>query len=160
MFDGIGYLKGIATACKACQGYKVDECSGPMGVEGAMHGFRKSDAFVLVDDTTTGSVSMNRAGGAFDRRIFTVFLLKKHKFDDMGDYEEKMKELRSIYRLFLSRIVRDRSELELRDVYVQASQINYHEPGPQWFNGVASIYFMLSIDEPIDLSYDDEQWSD
>lgn len=160
MFDGIGYFKRIAKACKACRDYVTTECSGPMGVEGMMQNFRKAHSFVMVDDTTVGSTTMNRAGGAFDRRTYTVFLVKQHTGDDMEDYERKMQELRSIYRLFLSRMVRDRYDLDLQEVYLQTQSILYKEPGPMGFNGAAAIYFMVSIDEPVDLEYDDEQWSD
>lgn len=160
MFDGIGYFKQIAQKCRACTGYTVTECSGPMGVEGVMQNFRKSSSFVMVDDTTVGSTTMNKAGGAFDRRTYTVFLIKQHTRDSMDDYEACMEELRGIYRLFLSRMVRDRSELDLHDVYLLTHSIYYKEPGPMGFNGAAAIYFMVSIDEPVDLEYDAQQWSD
>lgn len=160
MFDGISYFKAMALRNKACAGYTVTECSGPMGVEGMMYSFRKSDSFVMVDDTTVGSVAVNRAGGAFDRRTYTVFLIRQHTADDMADYEEKMQELRSIYRQLLSRMLRDRAGLALEDVYLQTGNVTYKEPGPMGFNGSASIYFMVSIDEPLDLTYDEEQWSD
>lgn len=78
----------------------------------------------------------------------------------MQDYEKKMTEVRHLYMQFLSRILRDAQDLQLSDVYVRTDSIYYREPGPNGFNGSAGVYFMLTIDEPTDLIYDAEQWSD
>lgn len=161
-FDGIGYLQGIAGANKTVQqdGYKVGLCSGAAGVEDVMNSFRKTANFLLVDNTTNGRMSVNNAGGVFNRRTFTVFIIKHYRGGDMQDYESKMSEVRLLYLQLLSRILRDRVDLELKNVYVRPNEIYYREPGPYGFNGAAGVYFTFPIDEPTDLIYDDEQWTD
>lgn len=161
-FDGQDYFKNLAEKNKIVQrdSYKVGTCSGASGVEEVINNFRKVANFILVDDTTNGNVFVNRAGGAFNRRTFTVFIIKHYKNMDMVDYEQKMTEVRQLYMQFLSRILRDAQQLQLKDIYVDTNNIYYREPGPFAFNGAAGVYFMLSIDEPTDLIYDDEQWTE
>ncbi|MBR2253355.1 MAG: hypothetical protein IJ895_02930 [Prevotella sp.] len=73
-FDGQAYFKNLAEKNKIVQrdSYKVGTCSGASGVEEVINNFRKVANFILIDDTTNGNVFVNRAGGAFNRRTFTV----------------------------------------------------------------------------------------
>lgn len=161
-FDGQAYFRNLAEKNKIVlrDEYKIGTCSGPSGVEQVLGSFRKTANFVLIDDTTNGNVNANRAGGAFNSRTFTVFIIKHYKSDDMQDYESKLSEVRMLYLQFLSRILRDAQSLALKDVYLKTDNIYYREPGPFAFNGAAGVYFMLTIDEPTDLIYEDEQWTD
>jgi hypothetical protein len=162
-FDGIGYLQGIANVNKVVKNdrYKVGLCSGAAGVEDVIGNFRSAPHFFLVDNTTNGRMVVNNAGGVFNRRTFTVFIIKHYRGGDMQDYESKMSEVRLLYLQILSRLLRDRVSLELKDVYLRTDDIYYREPGPYGFNGSgAGMYFTFPIDEPTDLIYDNEQWTD
>lgn len=161
MFDGIEYFKRIASENKRCieEGYCITTCSGPSGIEGVMENFRRASRFVLIDDTTSGSVKPNRAGGFFNRRTFTVFIMSRHERGSMESYEREMSECRELYLSLLSRVVRDAQHFrELDDVYIALDSIYYREPGPYAANGAAGLYFMLPIDEPVDLRYNEEEW--
>lgn len=161
-FDGQKYFTDLANANKqvASDGYRVGQCSGVGGVEEVINNFRKTANFVLVDSTTNGTMLQNRAGGIFNRRTFTIFIIKHYKSGDMQDYEAKMKEVRELYLQFLSRMLHDSVGLALREVYVRMGEVYYREPGPYAFNGGAGVFFTFPIDEPTDIIYDNEQWND
>ena len=160
-FDGVAYFKNIASLNKKMKkdGYHVGECTTPLGIQGVMEDFRKVSRFCLVDNAVPGVVTMNRAGGFFNRRSYSMHLIiRRDARRGLDDYDALMSELRLLYLQILSRILQDREKLEMRNCYLSLDTLRYTEPGPYGYGGSAGLYFVLSIHEPANLVYDGNEW--
>ena len=106
-------------------------CSGINSLEEVLENFRRQSAFFAVDDTNDG-VTERRSGGFFKKRTFTVFLMKRYTFNDMSN--------------------------EL--VYLNTDNVYMRELGEYFINGCTGLYFMIDVSEPIDLSFNADEWEE
>lgn len=163
LFDIYGYLEGLGKQNKLAveNGFKTGFCSGMGGLQDMMADFRIQQDYILVDDTTSQNTYSN--GVSFFRKdVYTVFIVAGYRIDDMKDREAKMNLCRRIFRQIHSRLIHDRDELVYGDSleYLDVERV-YSQELPQYFmNGVTGLYFMLNNDEPVDLSYNGNDWVD
>lgn len=80
-----------------CQqnGFKAVTASGPENMEGVMAEYRKTENFIVIDDTSDNKVYSGRPGW-FTRSTMTVWIMASVKYNDGDDYNEKMKLCRDL----------------------------------------------------------------
>lgn len=113
----------------------------------------------MVDDTTSQQTFSNGVG-YFRRDVYTIFILAHYRIDDMIDREEKLNLCRQIFRQFHSRLLHDRDELgDDRLTFLQLNNVYSSELPRYSYNGVTGLYFMIQNEEPIDICYDESEWT-
>ncbi len=161
LFDAIGYFKNLCSKnrlAKANDFYPC-VCSGINSLEEVLEQFRRKSAFFAVDDTNDG-VTERRSGGFFKKRTFTIFLMKRYKFDDMADRQVALTICRRLSRQIHSRMLRDRENMNNELVYLNTDNVYSRELGEFFINGCTGLYFMVDVSEPIDLSYNADDWEE
>lgn len=159
-FDGIAYLRDICSKNRKMQaeGHYIGVFSGERGVEPLMEKFRKQNRFCLICDTSPEAVTSNRAGGYFNHRLFTLLVIQRYKDGDMAAYEAARRNCRCIITQVISRIIKDFQDGMRNNIYLNRESITLRDSGPQQYNGATGTAMVLMLDEPIDLTYDNEQW--
>lgn len=160
-FNAYDYFEKICAKNKLARSERFGFCrvTGLEGMEEALTNLRKTEAFFCIDATNDGS-TVQANGGFFKRRVFTVFLLKRYKFGDMSAHQEALGICRALFDQICSRMLLDR-EILLGDlIYLNTDRIHFREMEKYFLSGCAGIYFMIDIDEPLDLSYESEQWDE
>lgn len=158
-FDGYSYFEQICSKNKLAieQGFRFCRVMGLHGMEEAISGIKKHTCFFCVDDTNDGTTVQSN-GGFFKRRVFTVFLLKRYKFGDMEEQHRALEVCRRLYDQICSRMIVDKEELGNQLIYLNTERIHFREMEKYFLSGCAGVYFMIDVDEPINLCYEPEQW--
>lgn len=161
LFDFHNYLSRTVSANRLARNGRYHYCSfsGIGYMEELLAGMRQHPAFVCLSDVTEDSVRQV-GGGWFKRRTFTVFLLKRHDTRSMESYRAALDEVRELFRQLHTRFLRDEAALSNDLAYLRCDDIRSRELGGQFLNGCTGLYFMLNIDEPIDLRYDAADWDE
>lgn len=159
MFDAIAYFKKIADSNRLAKQNKftIGECSGIEGIEPLMQQYRKAANYIMIDDTVDGSMISNRVGW-FNRRTYTVFIFAMYREDDMQDRQTKLDLCRELFRQLLTRLIADQHQYEYDLIYMRTQSIQYRELNSYNFSGVTGVYFMINVDEPVDLQFEDSLW--
>lgn len=159
MWNAITYFQTLATKLKATKtNYCFCRVSGINNLEDVLANGQRYKAFFAVDDSDDG-VTIQRGGGYFNRRAIVVYILKKYKITDMTDRENTMNECRSIYKSILSKLIKDCSDYSPFELsYLDKTRIPYHEVPGMFAVETTGLYFILTIEEPIELVYDATEW--
>ena len=159
MFNAIKYLTELASSNKLAKenSFVVGECSGIEGLEPLMRNYRKAANYIMVDDTVDGSMISNRVGW-YNRRTYTVFIFAMYREDDMEERNRKLNLCRELFRQLLSHMIADTEKYEYDLVYMRTQSIQYRELNSYNFSGVTGLYFMVNVDEPVDLQFDNSLW--
>lgn len=162
LFNVRNYFECLAQTNKLAlqHGFKPGTCSGLAGLEDMAAQFRQQANFILVDDTTTQSTYSN--GVTFFRKdVYTVFILAAYRFDDMAQREEKMDLCRRIFRQMHARLIHDRDSMVYGDSleYLNVNNIYSTELPRLFLNGTTGLYFMVNNEQPIDLTYSEDEWN-
>lgn len=159
LFDFVGYIKNLTQQnCLANDHQFVPcTCSGIGYLEDVLSRLRNERAFVCVSDVCEESITRH-GGGWFKRRVFTVFLLSRYNVRDTEDYHTKMNLCRELFRQFHSRFIVDEHRLQSELTYMAVDEIRSRELGGQFLNGCTGLYFMVALDEPTDLQYNQDEW--
>lgn len=162
-FNAYDYFKKLADTNKLAQAnnFKACFCSGPEGINDVMQEFRKYANFIMIDDTTSQN-TYSKGVTFFDKNVYTVFILASYTFDDMRDREEKLNLCRRIFRQMHSRLIHDKNTMEYGDSleYLDVSSIYSKELPRYSMNGVTGLYFMINNDEPVDLTFNEDEWQE
>lgn len=157
MWNAVDYFKNLHSKLKKTNfDYHFCRVSGLNMLEDILSNYSSKNAFLAIDDSDDGSTITN-FGGYFNRRSITVFILKKYKINEMELREEILNECRSIYISLLSKLLIDKAIVPGL-MYLDNKQIPYHEVPGQFAGGTTGIYFVLTIEEPINLVYDATEW--
>lgn len=161
LFDAISYFKGICTKNKLAKANNFHPCicSGINSLEEVLGGFKKRAAFFAVDDTNDG-VTEFRSGGFFKKRTFTIFLMKRYKFDDMADRQAALDVCRQLYRQVHSKLLKDKQNMNNELIYLNTENVYSRELGEYFINGCTGLYFMIDVSEPINLMYNQDEWEE
>lgn len=161
LFDAIAYFKTMCQKNKLAKahGFYPCVCSGINSLEEVLAGFKRQSAFFAVDDTNDG-VTERRSGGFFKKRTFTIFLMKRYKFNDMADRQESLDVCRQLYRQIHSRMLVDKENMNNELVYLNTENVYSRELGEYFINGCTGLYFMIDVSEPINLMYDADEWEE
>lgn len=163
LFDAFEYFKNLGKSNRLAteNDFHVGFCSGPQGIEDAVAEFRKAKNFILVDDTTSQNTYCN--GVTFFRRdIYTVFIVAGFRAGDMKDRQEKMNLCRRIFRQMHARLINDKDSYAYGDSleYLRLDNIYSNEFPELFLNGMTGLYFSVQNEQPIDLQYNAEEWTD
>ncbi|MBP3228206.1 MAG: hypothetical protein J6M53_05405 [Bacteroidaceae bacterium] len=159
LFDFHSYLYALTEKNKLARqhGFLPCSCSGIGYLEDLLTNNRSHSAFVCLSDTTEDSTT-RKGGGWFKRRVFTVFILCRYNTRSQQDYRDKLGVCRELFRQLHSRFLIDEHDLQSDLAFLNVQDIRSRELGGQFLNGCTGLYFMLAIDEPIDLQFNKEEW--
>ncbi len=160
LFDSYAYFGALCRQNRLAQvhGFQLCRCSGLNGLQEAIDKFRMASAFFCIDDTTDGT-TFERNGGYFQRRVFTVFLLKNYQFDNMQDRMDSLMVCRRLFAQLYSRMLVDSDRLYNELIYLNTNRVHFREIENYFLNGCTGLYFMIDVDEPVNLAYDEAEWA-
>ena len=145
---------------KLCKehGFKAVTASGPENLEGVMAEYRKTENFVIIDDTSDNRVFCGKPGW-FTVSTVTVWILAATHYNDGEDRKEKMELCREIFRQFLARLISEQQVKGRQDLmFMELEQVLYKELGRYSLNGATGLYFMLDSQEPTNLVSRKDEW--
>lgn len=160
MFDYTAYFSELTRTNRlACRNkFVFCTCSGVDYLEGVLEHFRTAAHLVCTSDICE-ETTFQQGGGWFRRRLLTVFVLSRFNPQQAGSYAEAMDLCRELYRQFVSQMLHDRTGLSDRLLYMNLADIRSRELGGSFLNSCTGLYFMISVDEPVELVYRPEEWT-
>ena len=161
-FNAIAYFYALTERNKLAQekGFVPVTISNTDNLEGLMEEYRDNDRFVAVTDTNSGNLSSpDGAYGFSKRRAYTVFILSAYEYGNMQSRQEELELCRELFRQFVSRILRDKYLYDEKQMYFDTHAIPNQELGRYYLSGMAGLHFTLYVQEPVDLQYEEDQWS-
>jgi hypothetical protein len=159
-FNAYNYFEQICSKNKlaVAGGYRYCRVSGLQYMEEVIQNLRTEKAYFCVDDTEDGYM-IQTGGGYMERRQYTVFLIKKFQLNNMDAQHAALNECRQIYRQIMKKLIRDRQLLENEMTYLKLDRIPFYEIPGYAISGCTGLYFMTTIDIPIELCYDNTEWN-
>lgn len=127
------------------------------GFEDALKNLQSAQAIMAVSESADGFTELNNTPRT--RRVKTVFLAMRHKFDDKKARNEKLEIMRELFRQLMSKLFLEKTRLELNFIYLDP-RIAFSEINSYFFNGAACAYFQLATDIYTDLRYNPNEWND
>lgn len=160
-FDFNAWLSAAARRNRLArrEGFHFCTCSGIGQLQGVIDGLRQYGAFLVADDVCTGE-TMQAGGAWFQRRTYTAFVLLRHDFGDEPGRRAALSTCRELLRQLQSRLLRDARRLFDGLSALRVERMPVTETGEYFVAGCSGLYFMLAVDEPVDLSYDDDEWEE
>lgn len=161
LFDFTGWFTAIIRRNRLAvrEGFLPCVCSGTAYLEDMMEHLRTARAFACVSDVSEGGV-VQHGGGYFMRRVFTAYIVARYDRNRQGDQSGRMDVCRELYRQVHSLLLREAHRLRSDLVYLDVDNIRVRDLGGEFFSGCTGLYFMASVDEPVDLAYRPEEWDD
>lgn len=160
-FDAHAYFKRLASLNKLARehAFYPCSCSGINTLEDVLEHFRTEKAFVCVDDTNDTAIQC-RNGSWFQRRVFTVFILIRYRMMDMTDRANKLNICRQLFRQIHSRMIVDKHKSDGDLAYLNVEDVLVRELGEYFISGCTGLYFTIDNFEPVNLCYNDEEWTE
>ena len=162
LFDAISYFTELTmhNALAIERGFVPITISAPDNLEGIFEEYRDHDRFVAISDTNTGNLSSpDGAYGFTKRRAYTVFILSAYEHDNMQDRQQQLELCRQLFLQFVSRILHDKYTYNEKLMYVDTQSIPNQELGRYYLSGLTGLFFTVYVQEPIDLIYQDDEWT-
>ncbi|MFK5855237.1 MAG: hypothetical protein QM503_03835 [Bacteroidota bacterium] len=157
MFNPVPYFEDLKNKLKLTKDkYKFSTISGISELEGILSSRKRHQFQIAVDDSENGVTMQGQGRGYFERRPYTVFLCAVGKYDDMAKREAILQELRTIYRAFLSKILLDGANDGL--ILFDTTRTAFYELPGSFADGVVGLYFIVTVDNQIDLTYESADW--
>ena len=159
-FDAEAYFTGLCRKNRMARelGFFPCSCSGIESLQGPLDNFREGKAFFVIDDVNEGKMYQGRGGGFYKKRTFTIFLLHRHEFGNEADRLAKLAICRQLFSQISARMLLDSRKLKSDLTYLGIDNILCRELGKYFLNGCTGLYFMIDVEEPVDLVYDPEEW--
>lgn len=158
-FDFPSYIAMLTHANRLAveNNFKAVTCSGINYLEGLLQHFQTTANFVAVSDVCDES-TLQVGGGWMKRRLITVFILSRYKYGDTEAYHRALTLCRELYRQFFSRLLHEADDWTNDHLFLNLADVRSTELGGQFLNGATGLYFMLTMDEPTDVSFADDEW--
>lgn len=86
--------------------------------------------------------------------------MKRYTFNDMADRQASLDICRQLARQVHSRMLLDREDMSNELVYLNTDNVYMRELGEYFINGCTGLYFMIDVSEPIDLSFNADEWEE
>ena len=155
MFNPVIYLQQLhSQLILLVNKYKFVKVSGISALEGVLESSRRNSYFFAIDDSQDGT-TIRRGGAYFERRQYTVFILGKAEYGTMKKRAEVLEEAKLIFRHLLSRLIKDKLTIPVLDM----ERIRFYEVPPAFAAGCSGLYFIFSVENPVNLVYDAEAWT-
>lgn len=160
LFDYIAYFRDLHghNVLARSRSFRFCTCSGPAGLQGMLERFRTETAFMCVDDTCDGRITRQRNGGYFNSRVLMVYLLHRYNLKSTEGYQSALNTCRQLLQQLMSRMIIDEDDLANEMVYLRTDSLRTNELGQYFLNGCTGLYFRVEVNEPVDLTFDAEQW--
>ena len=159
MWNAVNYFETLNGKLKTTKNaYHFCRVSGINGLEEILANYMAKNAFLAVDDSDDG-MTIRLGGGYFNRRSIVVYVLKKYKITDMSERETALSETRSIRNSLISKLLVDANNNTEGLNYLNKERIPYHEVPGYFAAGTTGIYFIITIDEPVNLAYNANDWT-
>lgn len=156
MFNPVTYLETLHGELKATRtAYYFCRVSGVSDLEEVLDNVKRHSKFLAVDDSQDGYTFRGAAGGFFERRQYTVFILTRVKYGDMDARLTALEESREIFRSLMSRFINDKLSIDCIDF----DRTAFYEVPPAFAHGTCGIYFIFTVQNPVDLRYDATDWT-
>lgn len=161
-FDAELYFASLCVSNKLAKanGFKPCTCSGIQSLEGPLEKYRNTNAFFCIDDVNDGQLYQGKGGGWYKKRTFTVFIMHRYTFNNEEDRLAKLALCRQLFRQTATRMLVDAKKLRSDLVYLGVENIMCRELGQYFLNGCTGLYFMIDVEEPVNLTYNPEEWTD
>lgn len=157
MWNAVDYFENLNGTLKLTKGiFTFCRVTGLNYLEDIISAQKSATAYLAVDDSDDG-MTICQGGGFSNRRSVVVYILKKYDFKSQPDRESKLNDCRLIHKKLLSRLIKDSNEVDDL-VYLDKNRIPYHEVEGMFVAGTTGIYFIMTLDESIDLVYDGNDW--
>lgn len=159
MFDAVNYTETeIHAKLKALQDHTFKTVSGLDFLENLLTD-RLNSKFIAVDDTQNARI-VQPGNTYFERRLYTIYILQRSSIRETNARESILEVYRSAFRSIISKIIRDKN-LELHNLdTVETENIQMYEMPAAFADGCIGIYFMIKVDNPINLVYDANEWTE
>ena len=159
-FDIISYLQGLVSRNRlaAARGFCFSTCSGVQALEGLLTDMRDANRFVCVSDVTQGNTTYNGQSWSA-RRVATVFVLSRYELGNAASYAAAINECRALMNQLLSGMLHDAERIANdTEASLRLDEVRSNELGGTLLDGCTGLYFMLGVDEPLDIAYKEEDW--
>lgn len=154
MFDPITYMQTLHGKMKLTKDkYRFSKVSGLAALEEVLDNFKREKYFFAVDDSQDG-VTFRSGGAYFERRPYTVFILGKAEYGKMDQRAAVMEEAKTIYRNLLTKLIKDKLTIPVLNM----EQIRFFEVPPAFAFGCSGLYFIFTVENPVNLMYDAAEW--
>lgn len=159
MFNATAYFENCNRKLKLTVNgkYKFGRVTGFEYLENILDDI-KQPAFLAVDDTDDGVIVRN-GPGYFLKRVITIFVLKRYKIGDQVQRETHLAETRAIRTKLTARLIKD-SNTNPDLMYLDKTRFPYKEVPGYFAAGTCGIYFFVTINEPINLCENKDDWYD
>lgn len=154
MFDPVQYMQDLHRKLKALATYKFVTVSNVDNLEGILQNSRHESNFFAVDDSEDGITYRGAAGGYFERRQYTVFILGKADYGDLVKRAEVIAQARGIFRSIESKLIKDKNSIPVLNI----EQIRFSEVPPAFASGCSGLFFNFTVENPVDLRYNAGEW--
>ena len=159
-FDAHTYFKDICSKLKLTKDtYKFTRVTSLNNAEEILQNMRRHSNFFAIDDTEDG-FTFKSGAGYFKRRTYTVYVLKKFKALDQGAQHEAIEEARLIYDKVCSKLIHDKAKLANEMVYLKDERFAFKEIEGIFGDNMTGIFFMITVDVPMDLRYNINDWEE
>lgn len=160
MFDAYAYLDDVKNRLPELATFKMCRVSSRSEMEEMVDSVRTENAWLCVDDSDNGK-TMNIAGGYVDRRVFFAFILQKYDTrtkEAMNNQAIVMENARTIYKKILTKLIHDKESMSFGLTNMR-DDFQYYELPSDVMPGVAGLYFAITVDTPVDLCYNPNDWT-
>ncbi len=157
MWNPVSYFENINNTLKLTKGkYKFCRSTGINNLEEVLSNMTSTQAFLVVEDTNSGETIRPNAG-YYDRRSIVVYILKKYNIKNQIERETYLSEIRLIRKKILAKLIKDSgSDPDLQ--FLDKKRIPYREVPGQWIAGTCGLYFVITLDESVNLIYDEDDY--
>lgn len=161
-FDVYTYFTEIAKKLKASKdnGFHPCKVSGLANMEEVIAGFKGKKAYFAIDDTNDGITYKGNGGGYFDRKQYIVYLLYKVPQNNMDAQHIGLNICRTIFHSICTKLIKDRQKLANEMTYLDTTRIPFYELEGYSIAGCTGLYFMITVDQPINLCYNADEWDE
>jgi hypothetical protein len=139
------------------KGFSFHRVSSLTGFEDCLAKFLSAKAIVAVSDESEGSLSIDNS--PHTRRIKTVFLAMRHQADNMLYRQERLDDMRELFRQFMSMLILEKTQLEQQNIYLD-TDISFTEINKYFFSGCACAFFQIATYTYTDLRFNPDEWSE
>lgn len=156
-WDAEAYFRDLINRNKLAQekGYRFATVSGLEGLEEYIETVKTTTCAVCLSEESPGVVTLNNT--PHTRRVKTVFLMKRHKLNDMKARKACLSEMRELFRQVMSMVFKQRTQIEQGLIYFD-ERVQFTEIERYFSAGAACAFFQIAYNVYTDLRYNPDEW--
>jgi single-stranded DNA-specific DHH superfamily exonuclease len=83
----------------------------------------------------------------------------RHQADNMLYRQERLDDMRELFRQFMSMLILEKTQLEQQNIYLD-TDISFTEINKYFFSGCACAFFQIATYTYTDLRFNPDEWSE